>query len=163
MASPTIEDYQNAPQGMGQVKFEDDWYLLNIEQDEFAKILSTLEVGEEVAVTNSSHISVIKNELPSLKTQKWGKAFVGERVTFFYIPEIDDQNGRHFWVNCYSSRLCEMREYFAVPTLKQNDVFRVNFHLTIGKRENPVPATLRPQLRISPFTHIDAETLMQHL
>lgn len=163
MASPTVEDFAGAPQASGQVIYESDWYLLQIAEDEFADILSKLTLTDEILLTESPHISIIKNELPSKKVNKWGKAFVGERVTFSYLPDIDDQNGRHFWLNCQSDRLCEMREYFAVPTLKKDDVYRVNFHLTIGKRAEAVEPTLRPQLRITPFTHIDAETLMQHL
>lgn len=163
MLSPVVSDYQQAPTATGQVRFDNGWYLLHIEPETFADILARVKFPAGVTTTDSPHISIIKDEHPSLKQPKWGKAFVNERITFAYIPEADDQNGRHLWVNCYSVRLCEMREYFAVPTVKQDGVYRVNFHLTLGKLEMPVEPTLRPQLRLTPFTHIDFETLMQHL
>jgi hypothetical protein len=39
----------------------------------------------------------------------------------------------------------------------------VNFHLTVGRRKKAVAAHKRPQRRLSPQSHIDAGTGMQHL
>jgi hypothetical protein len=91
-------------------------------------------------------------------------AFVGEVVKFRYCPAPRGENGLHFWVDCHSPRLCEMREHFGLVTLKRSDgAYLVNFHLTVGRRKKSVEAHPRPQLRLCPQSHIDAETGMQHL
>ncbi len=106
----------------------------------------------------------MKGEAPCRNTADWGLAFVGESVVVRYAPVPRDENGMHFWVDCYSPRLCQMREHFGLATLKRPDgVYLVNFHLTIGRRKRPIAARPRPHLRLSPQSHIDLETGMQHL
>lgn len=72
MGSPLVDDYRNAPRSTGQVQFENDWYLLTIEDDEFENLVSGLEMPGGILLTDKPHISIIKNELPSKKTKKWG-------------------------------------------------------------------------------------------
>lgn len=163
--STRLEYYGSALSTEGIVTFNRDWYLLTIPQSFQDAFLEALRVrGEQVVPSKNIHISIMKNESPSLNQREWGTKFVGEKVEFKYQVQLEKENGYHVWINCYSPRLCEMREYFGLPTLKTTDgIYRVNFHMTIGKLKIALPSNLRPQYRISKQSHIDVETLMQHL
>lgn len=115
--------------------------------------------------TRRPHISIIKREAPSAYREQYGSLFVGEVVQFTYLPGLQTENGCHLWVACYSKRLCEIREFFAVPTLRdaESGTYKVVFHTTIAKLLDPLPPTRRPQWRLTPSTHIDATTLLQHV
>lgn len=161
--STKLEQYDGAPEGEGVMVYRSDWYLLEVPATFLTPLLSPLAT-EAFKPSASPHISVIKDEAPNRNRQDWGTAFVGETVRFKYNPTINGENGLHFWIDCYSPRLCEIREHFGLPTLKRQDgVYLVNFHMTIGKRKQAVAPQLRPQLRLSPQSHIDVETGMQHL
>jgi hypothetical protein len=163
--SARLDQYEGAPQLEGQVIYEPDWYLLDVPADGHARILALLDpLGVPVKPSARPHISIMKGEAPCRNAADWGTAFVGERVTFRYHPMVRDENGLHLWVDCYSSRLCEMRQHFGLVTLTRGDgVHLVNFHLTVGRRKKAVENRSRPQLRLSPQSHIDVETGMQHL
>lgn len=163
--STRLEEYQAAPELQGQVIYEPDWYLLSIPGDGFGTLLPLLDaLGATYRPAGRPHISIMKDEAPCRNKADWGTAFVGEVVTFRYFPAVRGDNGLHLWVDCYSPRLCEMREHFGLVALKRGDgVFLVNFHLTLGRRKQAIGAQQRPQLRLCPQSHIDVETGMQHL
>lgn len=164
--STRLEEYANAPTATGTIIFEHDWYLLKM-PDEFLNLwVGKLQADKiEFEPTTKPHISVMKNEFPSIHKRKWGRAFVGDEVTVKYSETIRNDNGFHLWIDCYSPELCQMREYFALPTLKRESggVYLVNFHMTIGQRLEPVEPQPPERLRLTPQSHIDAETGMQHL
>jgi hypothetical protein len=163
--SARIEDYDGAPELTGEIIYEPDWYLLAI-QPEAQEVLGPLLDGVGVPVKASArpHISIMKGEAPSQNRDDWGTAFVGERVRFRFCPTVRDDNGLHLWVDCHSARLCEMRQHFGLVTLTRADgVHLVNFHLTVGRRKKAVERRTRAQLRLTPQSHIDVETRMQHL
>lgn len=163
--STHLKDYDNAPELEGRVIYETDWYLLEISTESHSALLPLVEaVGVPYKPAGRPHVSMMKAEAPSLNKDDWGSAFVGETVVFRYCPTLRDENGLHFWVDCYSSRLCEMREHFGLVTLKREDgTYLVNFHLTIGRRKKSLDPSPRPRLRLCPRSHIDVETGMQHL
>jgi hypothetical protein len=163
--SARLEEYEAAPELQGQVIYEPDWYLLSVPAEGHATLLRLLDpLGIEFKPATRPHISIMKDEAPCRNRADWGVLFVGERVRFRYCPVLRGENGLHFWVDCHSPRMCEMREHFGLVTLKRGDgAYLVNFHLTIGRRKKSVEARPRPQLRLCPQSHIDVETGMQHL
>lgn len=164
MSTP-LKAYENAPHLEGQIIYEPDWYLLRIHDEGYVTLRGLLDpLGGGFKPVMRPHVSIIKDEAPCRNKADWGMAFVGEVVTFRYCPVVRGENGLHFWVDCYSPRLCQMREHFGLVTLKRSDgIYLVNFHLTIGRRQQPVEAQPRPHLRLCPQSHIDLETGMQHL
>jgi hypothetical protein len=162
--STWLEEYETAPVFEGVVIYEPDWYLLEVPPDFHVTLVKLLDgVSEPYKLSARPHVSVMKDEAPCRNKEEWGAKFVGERVMVKCHATLRAENGVHFWVDCYSSRLCEMREHFGLTTLKRDGVYLVNFHLTVARRKKPVPARLRSQLRLSPQSHIDVETGMQHL
>jgi hypothetical protein len=163
--STRLEEYEGAPELEGQVTYTPDWYLLSVPAEGHAMLLQQLDLlGVVFEPAARPHISIMKGEAPCRNTADWGLSFVGEQVKFRYNPALRDENGLHLWVDCYSPRLCELREHFGLVTLKRADgVYLVNFHLTIGRRKQAAKGRPRPQLRLSPQSHIDVETGMQHL
>ena len=162
--STRLEEYESSPELEGIIVYDSDWYFLDVPADVHAALLRLLEAEvEEFKPSKRPHVSVMKDEAPCRNKEDWGTAFVGETVKVRYTTRIWRENGFHFWVDCYSPRLCEMREHFGLTTLKKDGVYRVNFHLTIARRKAPIGKSLRPQYRLSPQSHIDVETLMQHL
>jgi hypothetical protein len=163
--SARLEAYEGAPELTGHVVYETDWYLLAVPAEAHAALVALLDpLGVAVKPAARPHISVMKDEAPCRNKPDWGTAFAGEPVTFRYSPIVRDENGLHLWVDCHSGRLCEMREHFGLATLRRDDgAYLVNFHLTVGRRKKAVPRRHRPQLRLTPQSHIDAETGMQHL
>lgn len=162
----TLEQYDQAGQTLeGQIVYEPDWYLLRVTAEAHASLLHLVEAANiAFKPTARPHISVIKGEAPSRNQADWGVAFVGETITFRYVPVLQAENGLHLWIDCHSPRLCTIREYFGLTTLRRNDgAYLVNFHMTLGRRKKAVTPQLRPQLRLSPQSHIDLETGMQHL
>lgn len=163
--STRLEAYSGAPELEGEVFYEPGWYLLRIPAAAYAPLLRLLS-PPGVAFTPAArpHVSIMKGEAPCRNLGDWGTAFVGESAAVRYVPAPLGENGLHVWVDCYSPRLCAMREHFGLPTLRRDDgVYLVNFHLTIGRRQQPLAPQPRPQLRLSPQSHIDVETGMQHL
>jgi hypothetical protein len=163
--STRLEEYEGGPELAGEVSYEPDWYLLKVPAEAHAALLASLDpLDVAFKPTARPHISIMKGEAPCRNKADWGVAFVGELVAFRYRAVLRDENGLHLWVDCYSRRLCELREHFGLVTLKRGDgVHLVNFHLTIGRRKKPVEARPRAQLRLAPQSHIDVETGMQHL
>lgn len=163
--STRLEDYDNAQSAEGVIEFNKNWYLLRIPQSFQDAFLEELRSrGELIIPTKNLHISVMKNESPYLNPSDWGKVFVGEKVQFRYQIQLEKENGYHVWINCYSPRLCIMREHFGLPTLRTTEgIYRVNFHITIGRLITPIEKNLRPQYRLCPQSHIDIQTVMQHL
>lgn len=160
-----LDDYIGAPEIEGQILYESGWYLLGIPADTHAILLPLIQtLGIDFKPVTRAHISVMKNEVPCRNLADWGVAFVGETVRVQYYPVIRSENGLHLWLDCYSPRLCQMREHFGLVTLKRGDgTYLVNFHLTVGRRKKAIEPKLRPQLRLCPQSHIDVETGMQHL
>jgi hypothetical protein len=165
IVSARLEEYEGAPEAEGRIIYEPDWYLLSIPADTHTALLRLIEAaGVPFKQAARPHISVMKDEAPCRNKADWGVAFVGEAVRFRYSPVLRGDNGLHLWLDCHSPRLCAMREHFGLVTLKREDgVYLVNFHLTVGRRKEAVEPRLRPQLRLCPQSHIDAETGMQHL
>jgi hypothetical protein len=163
--SARLGDYEGAPTTQGLVTYEPGWYLVTIPREPVDALVKSLEArGEVIKPSAKPHVSVMKDEVASRNATDWGTRFVGESVEVKLHPTIRSDNGLHFWVDCYCARLCEMREHFGLPTLKRQDgVFLVNFHVTIARRKKAQDPTPRPQLRLSPQSHIDVETGMQHL
>lgn len=110
-------------------------------------------------------MSVIKGEVASRNPGAWGHIGVGRKVKFKFDQTIHYENGRHVWINIYSEDLCKLREHFGLVTLRRakDDVYLVNFHMTLGKLKTHEPPKLREQYRLCPQSHIDVETGMQHL
>lgn len=164
MSTP-LEAYVGAPELTGEVGYETDWYLLRVSAEDHAALIGLLDpLGVAYKPAARPHVSIIKDEAPCRNRADWGAAFVGERVAFRYSPTVRGENGLHLWVDCYSPRLCAMREHFGLVTLRRDDgVYLVSFHLTIGRRKQALAARPRPQLRLCPQSHIDLETGMQHL
>src|SRR4051812_47169932 len=164
--STRLEEYDGAAELTGEVIFEPGWYLLALPPGEHARLLELLEpLGERYQPAGRPHVSITKDEAPDQNQGDYGTAFVGELVTVRCSGIVRDENGLHFWVDCHSGRLCEMREHFGLVTLKRDDgVYPVNFHVTIGRRKKALaPPPRRPQLRLTRQSHIDVETGMQHL
>lgn len=171
--STRLEGYQGAPEGEGQIYYESDWYLLSIPTETHKALLPLLATSEATSEATSGvsfkpitrpHISVMKNEAPCQNQADWGVAFVGETVRYQYNPVLRSENGLHIWLDCYSSRLCEMRSHFGLVTLMRDDgTYLVNFHLTLARRKQAIEPQPRPRLRLCPQSYIDAETGMQHL
>ncbi len=163
--STRLEEYAGARQLTGEVVYEPGWYLLSVPAEAHAALVEAAGVdGAAFKPAARPHVSVMKGEAPSRNAADWGTAFVGERVVFLVSPVVKGENGLHLWVDCHSARLCEMREHFGLATLRREDgAYLVNFHLTLGRRKKAVERRLRPQLRLSPQSHIDVGTGMQHL
>lgn len=163
--SAKLEDYDGVPEVHGEVVYEPGWYLLAVPADTHATLVALVEAaGVVFKPAARPHVSVMKGEAPCRNVEDWGTAFVGERVAFRVAPGVRGENGLHLWVDCHSARLCEMREHFGLATLRREDgAYLVNFHLTIGRRKQAVEARKRPQLRLSPQSHLDTGTGMQHL
>ncbi|MCA0351753.1 MAG: hypothetical protein LCH85_07125 [Chloroflexi bacterium] len=162
----TLEHYDQAGLELeGQLFYEPNWYLLRVAAEAHASLLYLVETANIACKPAARpHISVIKGEAPNRNQADWGVAFVGETVTFRYVPVLQAENGLHLWIDCHSPGLCTIREHFGLPTLRRSDgAYLVNFHLTLGRRKKAVTPQLRPQLRLSPQSHIDLETGMQHL
>lgn len=162
--SATLTDYLTTPEFTGVIAYEPNWYLLLVPAEVHQELLKLLpDVGHKPAA--KPHVSVMKEEVPSRNAADWGTAFVGEEVRVKYVPAVRDANGLHFWLDCHSPRLCEMREYFGLPTLRRtfDGAYLVNFHVTLGRRKKAIPPTPSDQIRISPQSHIDPTTGMQHL
>lgn len=160
-----LEDYENAPGSVGTLKFEDDWCLLEVPKELHDQLCSQFEdcMHHKLKRFKRPHVSVMKDEAPSANQADWRSFGNGTQVAFRYHPYFHTENGCHAWVNVYSQRLCEIREHFGMATLKRDGVYLVNFHMTLGRLDKPVAKTLRPQYRLSPRTHIDVATLMQHI
>ncbi len=163
--STRLDEYGGAPELVGRVIYEPDWYLLSVPAEGHAALLRLLDpLGVPFKPAARPHVSIMKDEAPSRNKADWGVAFVDEEVRIRYSPVLRGENGLHFWVDCHSPRLCEMREHFGLVTLRRDDgAYLVNFHLTVGRRKKAVEAQPRPRLRLCPQSHIDAETGMQHL
>ncbi|MGI5181548.1 hypothetical protein ACQEVZ_35110 [Dactylosporangium sp. CA-152071] len=162
--SARLEDYLDGPRFVGTVVYEPGWYLLSVPDEAHAELLALVGEGVELKPAARPHVSVMKGEAPCRNARDWGTAFAGEAVAFRVAPVVHGENGLHLWVDCHSPRLCEMREHFGLSTLRREDgAYLVNFHLTVGRRKKAVGARKRPQLRLSPQSHIDVETGMQHL
>lgn len=159
-----LDDYKDAKTFKGRVHCDDDWYLLSLGPD-FGEYFreSVLAVETDVTFVGKPHISIIKSESPCRKIKQFGRAFVNEIVEFKVHELLQYENGRHIWVNCFSERLCEIREYFNLPVFRQDKQFRVNFHSTLARLNKSRKPHLRAQYRITPVTHVDVETLMQHI
>lgn len=163
--STRLEEYEGAPELEGQIIYEPDWYLLSVPAAAHATLALLWDpLGVRFKPTSRPHVSVMKGECPCQNQLDWGVSFVGEVVRIRYCPVVRNDNGLHYWVDCHSARLCQMREHFGLVTLKRGDgSYLVNFHLTIGRRHKSVAGHTRPQLRLCPQSHIDVETGMQHL
>lgn len=167
-----LQDYVNQPERTGTLSFEKskrgDWYLVLLPQDFVTEMVDLAKSkGLDLKPTVKPHISVIKGEIPTQNANQWGD-FVGEPIKFRCNPFFRYENGLHVWVDCHSQRLCEIRRYFGCDTKISDMVegagnYWVNFHCTIGKLLVPQKPNLRPQIRLSPQSHLDAETGMQHL
>lgn len=159
-----LEDYAASPVFKGRIIYEPGWYLLDLPDEVHARFAPAIAaLGFAIEPAKRPHISIVKDEAPSRRAKKFGKAFVNEIVAFRCDEQLQYENGRHVWIHCFSERLCELREYFSLPTLRRDDQYRVNFHSTLGRIKAPFQPELRAQLRITPATHIDLETLMQHI
>lgn len=157
-----VSDYDQALEFEGVLEMEDDWVIVSVPQAVHDKLIQ--QVSAPIKPNKKPHISVIKDESPCFNQADWdSKKFSGEKIKFKVASQYDHENGLHVWFNCYSPRLCEIREHFGLPVLKKDGIYLVNFHTTIGKLVKPVKANLRPQYRLSKRTHIDVETLMQHI
>lgn len=163
--SSVLSDYKSSSTFFGKLKIGKDWVLLNISNDTFQSIIKTIDLQSlSPKITQSPHISVIKNEKPSKNAEDWfEKRFDGEIIPFLINSLKLSHNGCHVWIDAYSSRLCEIREHFGLVALKKDDLFRVNFHITIGKMNPYRIPMVRKVFRLSNATHIDEETLMQHI
>lgn len=146
-----------------KVTYENNWYLLTFDKadldDKITKMLDEKYGIDKCNITDNYHISIIKDEMPSLKIPKFGKSFVNEKVTIDVNNiTLHDLNGSHVWFEIENKRLCEIREYFGV---KSCDQYRVKFHMTIAKFITPAES-LRDEtqlLRISKATHIESHDL----
>src|SRR5262245_17012980 len=163
--STRLEDYEEAPEVEGVIVYDLDWYLLQMPADFHTALLPLLEAeGVPFKPVDRPHIPVLKDESPCRSKADWGVVFIGEVVKIKYHPKLHGENGLHFWVDCYSTRLCEMRDHFGLPVLRRPDgVYLVNFHMTVGRRKKAIDPWHRSRLQLTPHTHIDAETGMQHL
>lgn len=158
------DDYESAPEVTGRIAFDEGWYLLRLGPEIFTLLGGALDTLDfPITRTESPHVSIIKEERPAKKEAKFGRAFVNELVTVRVHPVLRHHNGRHVWVDCASDRLCELRQYFALPTLVHEGRFLVSFHITLARIDTPVTPTPRDEMRLTPSSHIDVETGMQHL
>lgn len=160
-----LSDYDNSPDEEGTLKYDGKWYLLEVSKEFHEKILKLADTQNlNLKPNKNPHISVMKGESASLNQEDWGK-FDGEKIKFKFDQVIHCENGLHVWINVYSPRLCEIREHFGLVTLRRrdDDVYLVNFHMTLGKLKNRQQPNFRKQYRLCPQSHIDAETGMQHL
>src|SRR5262245_54214150 len=116
------EEYDSAPEVEGAVLYEPGWYLLEM-PGAFQELLvqELRRAGELFKPVRRPHVSVMKNEAPSQNQGDWGVVFVGERVKVKCGSVIRKENGLHYWIDCYSPRLCAMREHFGLPTLRRPD------------------------------------------
>src|SRR5262249_39296062 len=133
IVSTRLEEYEGAPEAEGQIIYEPDWYLLSIPADTHTALLKLIEATTvPFKPAARPHISVMKEEAPCGNKADWGVKFVGDTIRFRYPPVLRGENGLHFWLDCHSPRLCEMREHFGLVTLKRTEgVYLVNFHLTV--------------------------------
>ncbi len=162
--SARLEDYEGALEIAGRVAFDRGWYLLRLDPALVAPLVAALSALDFATTpVPSPHVSILKDERPSTKQEKFGRAFVGELVSVRVCPALRHETGRHVWVDVHAPRLCELREHFGLPVLTRDGVYRVNSHLTLARIDAPRAPTPRPQYRLTPRTHIDVETLMQHL
>ncbi len=159
-----LEDYDNSPEEEGTMVFDGEWYALEI-SPEFHERMLKLAEALDIRPNKRPHVSVIKGEATSLNKDAWGKFRVGDKIKFKFDQRLHYENGLHVWINIYSKDLCKLREHFGLVTLRRakDDVYLVNFHMTLGKLKEKRPAKLREQYRLCPQSHIDVETGMQHL
>lgn len=160
--STNLLDYDSALEFEGTIKMEPDWMILEIPQS--VHDVLTQNLGVVIKPNKYPHISVVKEEQPNINQSDWtSQKFQGEKIKFKVSGKENYENGFHVWFDCYSPRLCEIREHFALPVLKKDGVYMVNFHTTVGKLVKPITPQLRKQYRLSKRTHIDVLTLMRHI
>lgn len=160
--SSRLSDYESSTEYNGTIKIEQNWMLLQVPESVHDDLVKAIPF--QIERIKRPHISVIKEEKPSINVVDWDlKKFNGESVSFKVSSKVNSENGLHVWFDCYSPRLCEIREFYGLPVLKKDGLYLVNFHTTIGKLVTPTTKSLREQYRLSPRTHIDVETLMQHI
>jgi hypothetical protein len=159
---------------VGKVVFDNNWYLLEIKENEdFTNLIKSKladKYNDNFEMSDKFHISIIKNESPSLKQQKFGKSFVNEYINIPINLDdliICDTNGRHMWLELENDRLCKMREFFGLPCVKINDQYRIKFHLTIAKFINPMndlnDENKSSIARITQTCYFDLSTLYQYV
>lgn len=73
-----------------------------------------------------AHISVVRHETPPL-LGSW-ESYDGEEVRFDYDTTIH-ADGKYFWINAWSPRLCEIRTELGLPPYRS---WRGSFHITVG-------------------------------
>lgn len=97
---------------------------------------------------------------------KFGKAFVNEKVTIQIDDEtLHDINGSHIWFDIQNKRLSEIREYFDLPCVKIDDIFRIKFHMTLAKFIDSKETSRDNSkiIRISRATHIELHDMFQRI
>lgn len=159
--SSFIKDYCDSSSFEGIIKYEDDWMLLHIGQD--IQNVQIEKFNLDLKMNKKPHISVIKSESPCININDWSDKKFDQMIVKFKCSSKYETNGLHVWVDCYSEELCKVREHFGLPTLKHNDIYMVNFHFTLGKLKKSSDRIIRDQYRLTERTHIDSETLMQHV
>jgi hypothetical protein len=119
----------------GTLHYENNPYKMYLAADiELARFYRSLVPRTYVCQPQryAAHLSVIREEMP-LRLEAWGK-YEGTTILFEYDPEIR-YNGVYWWLDCYSPRLCEIREELGLPALSElarPPSLKDCFHLTIG-------------------------------
>ena len=84
----------------------------------------------------SSHISVVRNEVPP-NLNMWGK-YQGVKISFEYEPFIYGDE-LYYWLNAYSSILEDVRVELGLPNISDITVSpdrKCKFHITIGNTKH---------------------------
>lgn len=119
--------------GKGTKKFTPHWGLLVCDDDIAAYYSWFLKKrGMPVQANDKglwgAHVSVLKGEVPP-KSESWGK-YEGFEIEFHYTNQIRYENGKHAWVDVFSTQLSAIREELGFP-------FKPWYHLTVGRLVHP--------------------------
>ncbi len=122
--------------GLNTKHYEPYWCLMKIDE-EIYKYYSWFmnREGEPILKPNTLwgfHASIIKGDVPTKNLDKWGM-FQGEQIPFHYGNEIRWSNGRHCWMNLYSERLMEIRDFYGLHI----NGGKLKYHMTLGRLKNP--------------------------
>ena len=79
-----------------------------------------------------AHLTILTISSPDGNISEWAK-FDGEVITFYYSNYIKYSNGRHCWMDLYSPRLAEIRDYYGLYV----NGGKLKYHMTLGRLKNP--------------------------
>jgi hypothetical protein len=122
--------------GFGTKHYEPNWCIMELDEEIYKYYSWFMNMdGEPILKPNTLwgfHSSVIKGEEPTQNATDWAK-FDGDVIPFYYSNYIKYSNGRHCWMDLYSPRLSEIRDYYGLYV----NGGKLKYHMTLGRLKHP--------------------------